>query len=742
LRVLFAAQARPQLPDGVYFDAHVHTVAEWTHTDRFDLLAARKNMGGPIPMVKECSLAVGLTDALDATSGRVITTDHNFTYYDRGAQDDDVRHRPPYGPTAVANSNGRSEWQRMEDIFGLTRGEEVTFHSSATQFFGISLPTGAHMLKYRAEHIDGPWHGGSSIARALGDASPDVDLRVVLDRLASQNRTENKDAAIYGAHPFSSSLGWQPEHFDLAFGRDPLTRSDVDMHVEQTGFVAKGLQLWNGDSGRHDLDSSKIDWNDLNPYADADFNRGHADWDGSMIFGLTRWHEDLSKLLAYELKARPGVRFPRKVFIAAGNDAHGDFNFTESRAAAILSMQNTFKVDSRAYGRCLTYALPDDREPHATPAERAFEAYLDGSSVLTDGPLVTVALDAEDRFDGEDLTWHDATPSFEDRDGRIGGGGAFDGAGTALVRRGSPAARLGYRYLSTAEFGDVTTVEVYRTSVGDPNPAGRKPSGGRLLLPRGRLAATAAGQDLSERLDAAEEGLITSATALHVGAFTDDPATMAADGARCLTNPVWAIPFDVDATVARTETDPATGKGSIPAGALTVRLTFDMSMTAKAYRVELKALDATGASTDKTVGPIDELLPTWSDLNGVKDCVLELTNQRPIPLDLDRYGAAGNVTFVVYTFDRLEDPFGNALHRVAATFEAPGIGTGGGTGPALPRAGSGSTASPATATPTSGGGGGGGGCSLATSTTTSPTPLALMAILLLLALRRRHARTV
>ncbi|MCW8141172.1 MAG: hypothetical protein KIT58_19910, partial [Planctomycetota bacterium] len=610
LRVEFARSPRPQLAgDNGYYDAHVHTISEWTHTDAFDLLAPRKAFGGPIPMILEASLALGLTDALDGR-GRLVTTDHNCFYYARGPQDDTIHNRPPFGPTSPAASNGRTEWERMGDLFGLTLGEELCVHSPgvpSSSYYGVQLPLGAHLLKYRAEHIDGPWHGGSSVARGLGDPSPDVELDRVLDQLATQNRAQNERAAIYAAHPFSGDLGWTDWHFDTAFERDPARRVDLGVHVERTGFVMKGLQLWNGDGGRRSLDSSLVDWNDVNPWTNAAFVRGNRNWDGGLYRGLAAWHQDLSGLLTYELAGRPGVRFPRKVFIAGGNDAHGDFNITENRGATIINLQSTFSINGRAYGRVLTYAMADG-QPGATAAERAFGAFVDGQSVLTDGPLVTFSVDAEDRFDATRLAWTDQAPAALDRDGRIGGGGAFDGAGTALVRRGAPGVRLRYRYASTDDFGPVTHLTVWRTSAGDPNPLGQKSAGGALLTPRGALAAGGAGQDLEERLDPAEEGLITAPTVLQVGAFTGDPGTMDADGARCITNPVWCVPYDADVTIDRTETD-AAGRGFIPPGALRVRLAFDMSLTPSRLRLEVKALDQGGASSDAAAGPIDELAP-------------------------------------------------------------------------------------------------------------------------------------
>src|SRR5690606_24724921 len=110
MKVRFAAQARPTLPEGgVYYDSHVHTVAEWYQTDSFSLLAPRKAWGGPLPMLGEAAYAIGLVDAPDALKDRVVTTDHNAFYVDG----DTLRDRPPYGPTSVAASGGLSEWDRM-----------------------------------------------------------------------------------------------------------------------------------------------------------------------------------------------------------------------------------------------------------------------------------------------------------------------------------------------------------------------------------------------------------------------------------------------------------------------------------------------------------------------------------------------------------------------------------------------------------------------------------------------------
>jgi hypothetical protein len=738
LRVRFAADARPSLSnEGHYFDAHLHTAAEWYQDESFDVLAPKRNLGGPIPMLKESAYAIGLTDAIDDVKDRVITTDHNAFYNDG----DTLRDRPPFGPTAVAHSGGLSEAERMTQIFGLGRGEEVAFSAPQNFLKMITLPFGAHMLTYRAEHIRGPWHGGSGVARALGDAYPNLELGDLVERLAKTNRAENRHAATFGAHPYSDGPGWRDRHFEAAFELDPAGRRDRVVRLEGDGFVTKGLQVWNSDASRRRLPHDKIDWWNMNPWVDPVFLRGNPDWDGQLQRGLGHWHLMLSRLLDYELAARPGVRFPRKLFVVAGNDAHGDFNYAESRTATLLNFKSTLKVHHRAFGRVLTYTFPETQES-ADPGERRVEAMLDGNSVLTDGPLVDVALDGEVRFDDASLQWTDQQPAFRDRQGRIGGGGAFDGRGTALVRRHSPHAMLGYRYDSTAEFGDVQTIEVYASRPGDPNPLGRRASGGERLLPRGELSAAGPGQDLAEPLDPAGEGLVSAPTLYQLGAYAGDPAALGVDETRCLTNPIWAIPFDPGVTVGRVETD-ASGRGRIPAGELTVILDFDMSMQPDDYGFEVKALDAQGVSGDKGAGPIAFLEPVggngWSTANGALDSRLTLTNREPIPLDLDRYPNASQVTLVVYSYRPLRDAHGNALHPVAFTVEEAGVGQGGGTGPSLTRPQSTAPgATPSAAPVATGGRRSGGGCALTPTRGSDASPAAWLALAALVLLVRRR----
>ena len=711
MEVRFAAYSRPKLQGGGgYYDAHVHTVAEWYQDQSFDALAPRKNWGGPLPMLAEGAFAIGMIDSLAEVKDRVVTTDHNAFYNDG----DSARDRPLWGPTSLNASGGKSEWERMGELYGMARGEEVAFASTTQINPLLNLPLGAHALTYRATHVQGPWHGGSSFARTLGDTSPDLNLSEVLRQLTQTSPRENAKAALYAAHPFAESNAWTEEHLEIAFERDPARRTDRTVKLGEHGFVTKGLQIWNGEFGRHQLPTKDINWDRVNPYTNSDYLRGNPDWDSELIGGLRRWHRDSATLLSYELAGLPGVRFPRKMFISAGSDAHGDFNMTEDRLATMFDINATFLMDRSAFGRVLTYSMP----PQGAGATRedSLEAMLDGNSVLTDGPLLRIDLDAEDRFDGRTMRWSEQGADYKDADGRIGGGGAYDGEGTALVRRGSAHARVGYRYSSTPEWGEVRSIVLHRTTSGDPNPVSVRPSGAPYLAARGRLATRGADILHSEALDPNEEGLIVAPTALSAAAYTGGDIAPGVDEGRCLTNAIYAIPFDAEALVGQVDVD-ATGRGEIPAGQLVVRFDFDMSLQPADYRVEIKALDAQGVSSDASLGPIDVLTPLsgtgWSDRGPVHDSTLTLVNQRPIPLDLERFGAGDEVTYVVYFYERPRDAFGNSLNRIAFTFKVQGQGQGGGTGPTVDRTTGMTSAASTAAAPGPAGSGGGGGCSLA-----------------------------
>lgn len=744
MRVRFPTAGLPSLPgENHYHDVHNHTIAEWYFGSPLDLFAPRKAYGGPLQMMFESAYAMGIITAptKQAAWGRIITSDHN-SFNNRTIPDPDgADHRPPFGPQSVAQNPGVGQLEAFRNVFGPAAAEEIAFKQdipipkvnipfvNQLASFLPGVPMGAHMLLYHSEHVEGPWHGGGWLV-GPGNPSINVDLFPLLNEVAKHRQATQAKSFSYAAHPFSG-MGWNDGNLDRGYGLDPAQRTRDEVHDATNEFVVKGVEFFNG-RGTRSLPNAQIDFNDLNPWADPTFSRGVVGWDKGVWVGMTEWHRMIARTLEYSFVTDPEVRFVRKIYQAGGSDAHGDFNFSVGRAATPLSLQQTYNVGDEAWYGVRTYCFGEDKAG-ATAEDRWMAAYSDGNTVVTDGPLVSLSLDADRRFDSERLQWHDALQATENKDGRIGGEGALDGAYTALVRRGADDAGFRYRYSTTAEWGPIVSLNLYKTEAGNPNPTRSRGSFDQIVGVN-ELALAGADQDLAQPLDLTKEGPVTKITAFAAGGFTgNDPDTsdMGPDDYRCYTNPVFAVPYDVAVNVASIDTS----TGTIPAGALEVRWTFDISMDPTSTGVEVKALDRTGASTDLVTASLTRLAPRagsgWSDRPGVKSSVCTLVNSDPISLSHDEYPTAGQVTFVVFWREAPRDAAGNPLHSIATTFESQFVPGGRGT-----------TASPLTAggLKTGGGGGSGGLCALtpASSERGAPASASLLAIALLVLLARRR----
>ena len=645
LRVTFDSRPLPVLPgDGHYYDTHCHTIAEWYFSSQFDLLAPRKAYGGPIVMIREAAFALGLTDSAQPAPGSIITTDHSCFNNTEDPDCNDGLRRIQIGPTAPQNSldsTGTVETQlaRFHELFGVTANEEIAFFqnqnfSLASMILGV--PLGAHMLAFRAGHWEERWNGGN------GGASPNqrpygtgqLQLHEALDAAAKKDPTTFRDAFFYSAHAFSSQ-GWDAASLDDALELTPGAgglRDGRYTNDSTDSFVFKGHQLWNRHAS-HELPTDKIDWSNLNPWADPAFQQGRGAWGRELETGILAYHTHVSQLLNYCRSSEPGRVFPRKLYVAAGSDAHGDFNFEEQRLATPVPIASTWDVNDSAFGRARTYVFEDGMTGPAD-GTRALDALAAGHSVVTDGPLVKFALDSNSRFDGTNLVYHDATQTFEDADGRIGGGGVGpDGAGTALVVAGSTDAVLSYRY-EDAPDAAVGTIELYQVQQGG-TAASRTVHDSdagddyQAPAPVATLALGGTDTDLS-----AIAGVFTGVTALQLGAFAGgDPSqgALAADARRCYTNPIWVAPVSVEWVTNNADTT----NGVIAAGQLRVRFHFPLSMQPAVYQVEVKALDATGTTTNGTFAGY-ALAPDsgqgWSvdPATGITNGVYEVVNQQDI----------------------------------------------------------------------------------------------------------------
>ncbi|MBI3098143.1 MAG: S8 family serine peptidase [Planctomycetes bacterium] len=747
LKITFVPAGFPTLPgENHYYDTHIHTIAEWYFTTPDDAFAPRKAWGGPIQMIKESAYSIGLTEDVNAVYGSVIVTDHNCFYGDDlrygNTSPDSLGRRTAFGPTSPAQSPGpggtvKPEWTRMKELFGVGTAEELTF--SQDQQIPYIMPLGAHILNYRSQHIDGPWHGGSATSLILDPQSgPPIMLQDVITTLATQNPTENGTAFCYAAHPFSGQ-GWTIDNLQRAYGLNGLDRPTLWTNMTTKEFLCRGLQVFNGKSAA--VFSGTIVWNDLDPWNNPGWQAGNTDWDAELQQGLVKWHEYIATLMEWKFDGQPNTRFIRKIYVSAGTDAHGDFNYSQGRLATLLDLQATFSLDSSAFGQVRTYVFADGKSG-ATPAEKWMKAFEDGNTCITDGPVLAFSMDSDMKFDSQTLSWHDASTGAENADGRVGGEGAFDGGRTMLVRRGCPDIGFKYRYRTAPDVGSangaLSTISIYRDRLFQPNPTQNRQFGTETkqqIRSVGILAVGAPDTDLVETINPDEEGAVTMRTAFSLGAFTGgnpDLGELGPNEGRCYTNPVWVVPVDILTSV----NDPNPNDNTIPAGAITVTFLFDQTMTPSPYRVEFKTLSASGSSTGSTVAADSgSTNSSWSTLGNLATTMYTCKNASAIPLNA-AWPTSGKATVVIYLKDPPLDCNGNAMNPVAKTIAVPYSGGGSGSSGNTGSTGTGSTGSVALTNAqtianlatqlantdtsassgssgtgsSSGGGGGGGGC--------------------------------
>ena len=768
LRVIVDDDPLPKFhPRDHHYDIHVHTIAEQATGKLTSVDTARRHFGGPIAMLLESAFALGLVDIQLKDGnwtdfrGRVATTDHNVFFshgkFDRGTA-------PSFGPTRLTETPGQSgEFQWYRDRFGELAGEELTLESSdesAEQF------TGSHFLAYGSPHFEGPWHGGgfeaelkiplvpdgivggllgsivggalggftgSVVGGALGVSGGEVTIDTGVDnpnditQVLSVMGTTNGFG--YAAHPFSESSAWSPDIFERAIGLPPHNDDRAGSPILQSNgrdFVFKGSQVWNEKNNQvstGQLDGGKLEVSDLDsldPFTPRDSPQIFQDnlkWDDGLIVHLNKYFSQLKAGLNYTLKSRQFHRFIRKLYMSAGTDAHGSFNYQISHGSTAEAEfkekfvdPNLVKVTNNAFGRVRTYTLTSEKvredggfvDPFAIvapspdnvglapisggggprPPREAVMAYREGNTILTDGPIGKFSVDGNCRFDSapSKLLWHDTLCRWENHNGGIGGRGNFDSGRTALVGSKSPDiiinsiwnGRNDYFPVADGQPEDIQFTIRQVKAFGDPV----------VLLPS--LTAGSRGKFQTALLTGFEDvgsGLFPSALILSGKMGSAERRAM------FITNPVWVVPVKID--IKAPENCP------IPAGELKVTVDFGISMlptipktegtftispddntASSATRIFVKPLDGNGRSTDS----FQELTANrkWSDVvfgefSKISDARFEASNLNIIPCASGGWDAKHHVkTFqrasyaVVIT--NLRDMHNNPLNAVAKTF--------------------------------------------------------------------------
>jgi hypothetical protein len=641
-----------------YFDTHAHTIAEQTTAGVLDVNGASKAFGGPVVMLLESAYALGLVQTpprdgnWSAFRDSIAVTDHNIFYstrpYDTGTA-------PRAGPTATLADGHAAEaaWYRAN--LGRLAGEEITLRRGSNQDDSAVPNLGHHLLAYGTRHFEGPWHGGLFLTSRLENPN-------TLEAVLAGTKAAGPGGFLYASHPNLEGFVWPPEYFAQGIGFPPYD-SNAGPLVDSAGreFLFKGSEVWNikmDEVARDDghLPASSA-FEAMNPFAGgpaAQRFRPNA-WDGELARALDTLFAQVGRALAFEFRERPGERFIRKLYLSAGSDAHGDFNYADEVTATPVPWSGW--LHANAFARVRTYALAHERPEGARDPVAAF---AEGNTVITDGPLLTWALDADGRHDpaAGAARWHDAESRWENADGRIGGSGVFDGGRTALVPLPGEEAwvRSTWRRSATPGAGDIAAFRFDRVTAAARDsfavPAGPEgvPEPRPLPVPVDRLAA-----------------LVATARDTTV----DE---------RCIANPVWVVPVQVEIGL-RSGAPSADPAAFLPPGSLRLAFHFPVSMSATAgMRVCLRPLDERGVSTEPELELVPD--PGWEAEGGIAAARYTVTNAVAIPAPAGEWDALthtrgkGRMSFVVY-LERPADVHGNVLNDVARAFAIarPGAAT-------------------------------------------------------------------
>jgi len=747
LRILISKNGFAKFdPKDHYYDIHVHTIAEQTTWSPTNVDAARRAFGGPLAMLMEAAYAIGLVDVQlkdgnwPAFKNRIATTDHNVFY---SAGHFDSGKPPKYGPTSRTDGHrGEFEWYRNN--LGILGGEEVTLEGTGRVITSAGFDSmGSHFLAYGAPHFEGPWHGGRFKPRidSIGTDVPfktgvinPISIDTVMHIMSSTN------GFGYAAHPFSRPIGWSRDMFQEAIGLKRSNDGNLGSPILQNSgkdFIFKGSQVWNGKEdmvSAKNLSGGKLEYSEVErfdpftPRNSGQVFQPNLDWDKTISDAKIEFFSYVRDGLVYSFKQSPEYRFIRKLYMSAGTDAHGDFNYVQSGEAtavaefyaAFYASANEIVANNNAFGRVRTYVLTSERKikagdeagimavnppvevfvpgvsksSSAKPPKPPFEsvmAYREGNTVLTDGPICTFSTDANCRFnsDSDKLSWHDQLCTWENYDGTIGGKGSFDGGGTMLAPHRNPEVWVRTKwngrndYFSETE-GQPDTIrfDVQPISIGLGSTSAVIPSG-------------------------EQDKVIKNALTGFFGRGRWEPSAITLRGvlgsgsrkSMCLTNPIWSVPYNISIQKPK--------KCPIKPNELKITVSFGVSMDIKlgnkncigavcarqpdlnisrsyeGIQVSLKPLDENGESHN-AVYNLSGNRRWWPHyLNGsglprIQDAVYTVTNVNEIPCaangwDTETHTKKRNVSSYVVVVSDIFDMHLNQLNAIASPFTIKNI---------------------------------------------------------------------
>ncbi len=386
-------------PPGWYGgDTHFHTM--YTNNTA--------EYGAPLPAVALTAKAMGLE--------WMTTTDHSCDLDETG--DGSFSYATTHWEYTIQDESGTNTVYRDNTAIGTTwdvLGDEVAALDSpdlrlkrAVEMNVASVDADSwqktlHSLVVNDAYISSPLSG------ALGERPVTPSLTGGLSQISGSG-------FMYAAHPLSDmSAEWGGIDWTV----NGTMWGDED-YAAALGYEAfRGLEAFNTRSTRQSSDES-------DPWPDFDAGSAPSDpFPNELLAGITTWDAYL----------RESLSPVRKVFLAGGSDAHGDFNYCSH-----LSLDSYATDNAMGKVQTVVHVAGPYGPGDLPPTSELMAAYRAGRSVVTDGPFLEIGIDANDDGDFDD-----------EADVGIGG----DASGSA-----AESWPLTVRWASTADFGEVVSVKL------------------------------------------------------------------------------------------------------------------------------------------------------------------------------------------------------------------------------------------------------------------------------------------
>jgi len=366
--------------------------------------------GAPLPAVEEAAKAMGLhwLTATDHSCDLDETGDGTYAYATPQWEYTVFDQTGPHTYYRNVAADGGS-WQGLGvDVaqldgpdFRLYRAVELNLSSVDPGTWGKTL----HCLIYNEAYIHSPDSG------APGESPVSPDVNGALSQIQG-------DGFAYSSHPLSDL---STEFLGFEIGANGTSWGPVTLQQAMTHEAFRGLQIFNTRTTVTSTDQN-------NPW--QDFDAGVAvdePYPQELLAGVDLWDSLVSGLIANE--------DPRRLFVAGGSDAHGDFNYSTH-----LSLDDF--AEDNAIGKAQTVAyVPGPWGPgNLPPMADILAAYRAGRTIITDGPFLEIGIDTDNNGD-----WY----------------GASDlGVGQAGRLNPETPALLHLRWSTLPEFGSVSAVKL------------------------------------------------------------------------------------------------------------------------------------------------------------------------------------------------------------------------------------------------------------------------------------------